>query len=184
MQAAAVAGEGSGPLESGGGDKTKPFVQSAVTVQDTDDGSGAAARPAAAAATNGAATGGESDGGLVRVLFFVFLRVSSFLHLFFALPLFRVGGWLRRVSGFVNDIFVCLHALCVLALLRCGAKRVGVSCVKGRGERSADGLSLACDCTEPVPKAQPSKTRRAPLSQLYHNVKLFPTAFLSCPAVF
>ncbi|CAM9570030.1 unnamed protein product [Scytosiphon promiscuus] len=65
VQAAAIAEGGAGPLESGGGDKTKPFVQNAVTVQDTDEAPNTSARPAsAAAAANGAAPGGGSDGGL------------------------------------------------------------------------------------------------------------------------
>lgn len=59
---------GAGPLESGGGDKTKPFVQAAVTVQDEDVGAGAPARsrPPATATGGDAAAAAASDGGLVR----------------------------------------------------------------------------------------------------------------------
>lgn len=57
--------QASGPLESGGGDKTKPFVQGAVTVQDQDVGSGAPSRPAAAVPA-AAGDAPRSDGGLVR----------------------------------------------------------------------------------------------------------------------
>lgn len=81
-----ASGAGEGGLESGGGDKTKPFVQSAVTVQDEDVGSSAPPRPAASAAPAGTP---QSDGGLVsekknrvplRFFFFsVFLFVDRLL---------------------------------------------------------------------------------------------------------
>ena len=62
-----ASGTAGGPLESGGGDKTKPFVQNAVTVQDEDVGAGAApSRPAAAVPAGGAPRG---DGGLVRNIY-------------------------------------------------------------------------------------------------------------------
>lgn len=52
-----------GALESGGGDKTRPFVQNAVAVQDEDGGSSASPRPAAAVPAGTP----QSDGGLVRI---------------------------------------------------------------------------------------------------------------------
>lgn len=55
-------GAGPGALESGG-DKTKPFVQNAVTTQEEGDGSSAPPRPAAAVPAG--ATQSVSDGGLV-----------------------------------------------------------------------------------------------------------------------
>lgn len=72
---AAAAAAGGGPLESGGGDKTKPFVQNAVTVQDEDVGAGAPSRPASAVPVEGAPRG---DGGLVRKYSSVNCRCCSY----------------------------------------------------------------------------------------------------------
>eukprot|EP00903_Cladosiphon_okamuranus_P022771 g20963.t1 len=67
---------GGGALETGGGDKTKPFVQNAVTVQDEDVGAGAPSRPAAAEPAEGAPA--LSDGGLGWRFNVVMVLISMF----------------------------------------------------------------------------------------------------------
>ncbi|CAN0319945.1 unnamed protein product [Pylaiella littoralis] len=70
-----ASGAGEGGLESGGGEKTKPFVQSTVTVQDEDVGSSAPPRPAASAAPAGTP---QSDGGLGWRFNVVMVLISMF----------------------------------------------------------------------------------------------------------